>query len=220
MHDSKLNNFFSEYGFEFLETIDYQIHHRALSKFKDMYGKSTGVIFDIGANAGSFIRAAKDVLTDIELHAFEPHPVLSDYISNKHIEVAVNNACCGDSDGEISINIPDTSVVISSILDRPVFKELSSQTIHKHISKCFKIDTYCKLKNIKEIDYIKIDVEGYEYRVMLGMEELLKENKIKCGHFEILVQELHPIEDIYNFLKKYNYKLDFSISDADAFFYL
>ena len=220
MHDTKFNNFFTEYGFEFLETIDYNIHIKALEKYKNKYNKNDGVFFDIGANAGSFIRAVKHSLTSPVIHAFEPHPVLYKYIYEKHPEVIVNNACCGDISGEVVLNIPNTSVVISSILDRPVFKELTAQTIHKHTSKCETLDEYCAVNGIGNIDYIKIDVEGYEYNVMLGMENLLKENRVKCGHFEILVQELHPIENIYNLLKKYNYKIEFDISDADAFFYL
>lgn len=220
MSNPKFNNFFSEYGFEFLETIDYNIHVTALNKFKEIFNRDNGVVFDIGANAGSFIRATKSVLTDTKIHAFEPHPVLCDYLISKYPDVKVNNTCCGDKDETLYINIPDTSIVISSVLDRPVFKELKSQTIHKHAVKSQTLDTYCKEHNIESIDYIKIDVEGYEFRVMQGMENLLKNNRVTCGHFEILVQELHPIEEVYTFLKKYNYKIDFNISNADAFFYL
>jgi len=220
MHQTNdLKNFFSEYGFDFLETIDYDIHCKGIQMFKNYYGVCPSILFDVGANAGSFIRAVKDTLKEYKVYAFEPHPVLCEYITQKHPDVTVVNACCGEINGVVNINIPDTSVVISSILDRPVFKELTSQTIHKREVPCVRIDTYCKENNIDSIDYIKIDVEGYEYRVMLGLDEMFKAKKITCGHFEILVQELHPLDDIYNYLKTHGYKLDHSISNADTFFY-
>ncbi|MFA5792113.1 MAG: FkbM family methyltransferase [Candidatus Paceibacterota bacterium] len=76
-----------------------------------------------------------------------------------------------------------------------------------HISSTFEIktlDTACQELNITNVDFIKIDVEGYEYKVLKGAENLLKTSKPK------LLIELHgkPTgEEVVSYLEKLNYSI-------------
>jgi FkbM family methyltransferase len=218
--DQGMDSFLETMSYEQLEFIDYDVHVTCLNKFLHMHKKDSYTMFDIGANGGSFIRAVQSLFAHVKLHAFEPHPVLCKHITDKFPEVIANNACCGNFNGTVDINIPSTSVAISSILNRPLFRELTDQVIFKHASPCTKIDSYCVENNIECIDYIKIDVEGYEFSVLQGAEQMLKQNKVRCGHFEVTVNELHPMQLAYDMLQKYGYKLDKTISIRDCFFYL
>lgn len=47
--------------------------------------------------------------------------------------------------------------------------------MEKHLCKVIKLDEY--YKNINNIDFIKIDVEGYEAYVIEGSFELIKKFK-------------------------------------------
>ena len=46
------------------------------------------------------------------------------------------------------------------------------------------LDNFCKLNDIERIDFLKIDVEGHELRVLEGATELLASKKVDIIQFE------------------------------------
>ncbi len=46
------------------------------------------------------------------------------------------------------------------------------------------IDHFCEQRGIEKIDYLKIDTEGAELRVLQGAERMLREHKITALQFE------------------------------------
>ena len=46
------------------------------------------------------------------------------------------------------------------------------------------LDGFCKKNNISTIDFLKIDVEGNEYKVLLGAQKMIKAGKISFIQFE------------------------------------
>jgi FkbM family methyltransferase len=81
-----------------------------------------------------------------------------------------------------------------------------------HTQDTFEIktmDTVCKELNITNVDFIKIDVEGYEYKVLKGGKDLLKTSRPK------LLIELHgkPTgEEVVKYLEDLNY----SVTDLEG----
>ena len=73
------------------------------------------------------------------------------------------------------------------------------------------IDSIVLSNNINTINLLKIDVEGFEYEVLLGCNDTLKKNKIKKIIIEIHSEFLKAKginEDlIYTFLKKHGFKI-------------
>jgi len=82
-----------------------------------------------------------------------------------------------------------------------------SNDVTPHTTNTFEIktmDTVCRELNISKVDFIKIDVEGYEYKVLKGAENLLNNSKPK------LLIELHgkPTgEEVVEYLEKLNYSI-------------
>ena len=69
-------------------------------------------------------------------------------------------------------------------------------------------DSYCKRNNIKEIDILKIDVEGAEHLVLKGFSDMLSEGAIKAIQFEYGYTHADAkflIKDFYKLLKGYDY---------------
>jgi FkbM family methyltransferase len=134
----------------------------------------------------------------------------------------MNNYCLGNINGNIDIYIPQWSVGLSSIINRPVFSNLN-QEINKINVECKTLDTYCKENKIDMIDFVKIDVEGAEKCIFEGAIELLHNKKIKCGIFEI-GQTLYDANthenEICDMLMRYGYMINKNISNADYVFYL
>jgi hypothetical protein len=46
------------------------------------------------------------------------------------------------------------------------------------------IDEYCKENDVDRIDFLKIDAEGLDYRILLGAKRMIEDNRIKYIQFE------------------------------------
>ena len=124
----------------------------------------------------------------------------------------MNKLCLSDKIEKSVINIPTWSVGLSSMIERPVFQQLESQGqyIEKLEVDTITIDKYCQDNNVKCIDFIKIDVEGAEYRVLKGAENMLKKRLIKSGIFETgetLTDAKVSEKQLMEYLEEYGYIL-------------
>ena len=68
-------------------------------------------------------------------------------------------------------------------------------------------------KNLKCVDILKIDTEGYEYNVIIGLEEKIK--LIKAihleHHFDDMIEKNYKLTDIHKYLIKKGFKKSFKI---------
>jgi len=213
-------SFLSQYSTDFLSSIDINLHQLMLSKYFNLFGvKDNLIFFDVGANAGSFIKVSKK-LCNPTIHSFEPHPFLSKFLKKTYDDIIVNELCVSDTNGESYINIPSLSVGISSMVNRKIFNDLKkTQDVFNLKINTITLDTYCQNNNINHIDYIKIDVEGFEYQVLNGCRHLLDSGKISAGQFEIGIEESgYSTIDIINLLENRGYVID-NIDKDNLFFY-
>ncbi len=76
-----------------------------------------------------------------------------------------------------------------------------------------KLDDFLVLNNKKIIDLVKIDTEGYEIDVLIGMEENLNNTKMIYfeHHYDNMIQKNYTFSDINNYLKRNNFKKVFKI---------
>ena len=203
---------FDKHDFNELNNLDYNILNNAIDFFKQTNQNNNSIFFDVGCNAGSFVKVLENNNFKNNIHCFEPHPKLSNIVIEKYPYVKMNKICLTDNIGTIDINIPVWSVGLSSIIERPIFNTLKDggQEIAKLNVNTNTIDNYCNENNIEYIDFIKIDVEGAEKIVLDGANNMLRNNKIKMGLFEVgeTLRDANTSEhDICNMLEKYNYKI-------------
>lgn len=214
---------FEKHNFEELTHIDFNILYKAVCYFLEKYPNSKkGVFFDVGSNAGSFVNVLQHMGIRDNIYCFEPHPYLNKKTKDTYPHIYMNNYCLGNKDGNIDIHIPMWSVGLSSIINRPVFSELDQEVKILNV-ECKKIDTYCKLNNITEIDFIKIDVEGGEKTIFEGAHWMLQNKKIKCGIFEIgsTLTDANTSEyEICTLLENYGYAIEKTLFQTDYIFYL
>ena len=69
------------------------------------------------------------------------------------------------------------------------------------------IDDFVKENKIIDIDILKIDVEGFEFEVMLGAKKVLGDGKVKIVQFERHTNDMRTdqFHEIDRFLKSLNY---------------
>ena len=126
--------------------------------------KNVRVVFDVGTRDDVDYLLIKP---KIKLHCFEPNPIFFEQLKNNvgnRKNVYLNNWGAGDIEGEYFYD--DVAQMIRyDGNDKCIF---SRKVLVK------RLDKYIKDNNIKKIDFLKIDVEGYEYKALLGMKDYLK----------------------------------------------
>jgi FkbM family methyltransferase len=216
---------FEKHNFNELNNLDVNILYNSIVYYKNKYKNNPETIFDVGCNGGSFIKVLNYLNIKNNIHCFEPHPYLSDYTEQIYPFITMNKYCLTNNIGTIDVTFPMWSVGLSSIIHRPVFDRLKSegQEFKKINVKCETIDNYCKINNITKIDFIKIDVEGAEKMVLDGANNMLQNNTIKMGIFEIgetLADAGTSEDEICKYLMNYNYKIDKNFVPNNYIFYL
>jgi FkbM family methyltransferase len=145
------------------------------------------VVLDVGANVGvSAMMMARWCGPEGHIHAFEPSPspkqLLTEHLRMNGLSDRVTVCASALSDAEGT-----TTFYASGISGKSALSDVnigqSSEQVQVPVTT---IDAYCRAKNIKP-SLIKIDVEGFEFNVLNGARNTLKEVRPS-----ILV-ELHPM---------------------------
>ncbi len=137
-------------------------------------------IFDIGANIGSTtLNFAKLVESEGKVFSFEPDPlnysrVLKNISLNKFSNITLFNHGVGAVKETVFLyNVNENNRGMLRILNQAKeINEFSKSTIEVDT-----IDNIIAEKKISKPDIIKIDVEGYELKVLKGAEKTLQKYK-------------------------------------------
>lgn len=110
-----------------------------------------------------------------------------------------------DEDKTEVLFYPDDRHVLSSFYLRDEFIECP---LKANKVPCKKLDTLFKELNLDHIDYLKIDTEGAEYKIISGSRELLRDKKIRFIQFEYGLPDsnIPSVDLITELLEKYGYK--------------
>lgn len=163
---------YTNFGFEFEE--------RKALKYLIKPGM---IVLDIGANIGFYsIIFAKLVGNSGKVFSFEPYPFIADYLYdnielNNFTNIFVFKKAISDRNGLADFYIfPSGQDVYNSLGAKTRIVENIYATKQIKV-ETITIDKFCEVNNLKKIDFIKIDVEGNEEKVLLGAQNILKANK-------------------------------------------
>ena len=140
-----------------------QITKDELKVFESL--KDIKVVFDVGARDDVDYLIIKP---GIELHAFEPDPAIFKELKinvGKTLNVYLNNFGLGDIEARFQY---DGGQVLGKQLESSSQGGLLGGVLVR------RLDNYIKEHNIKQIDFLKIDVEGYEPQVIKGLGDMAK----------------------------------------------
>lgn len=168
--------------------------------FMDGYLRPGMCVVDVGANIGlNSIYAARRVGEEGRVIAIEPDPanclrVRENLGENMLPQIELIEAACGSSSGG--------SVVVHSNAEdssRSYVSEALQDSGGREVP-VVAIDDLVADREITEIHYLKIDVEGFEEQVLLGALSVLKRHQVHVLHVELdhalLERENSSISDI------------------------
>jgi FkbM family methyltransferase len=152
--------------------------------FLSRFLREDDVFFDIGANLGYYSIWVSKFIDTGKMVLFEP--------DEENFERLKLN--CALNIGNFELNrlvVSDSSGLLKFSRKKDVLNHIVSDSIHLADDSDYceiqsvSIDAYCKLNNIEKINYMKIDVEGFELDVLKGCEVMMKTGKIDVIQFEL-----------------------------------
>jgi FkbM family methyltransferase len=127
-----------------------------------------GVFVDVGANAGTYaLPLACHVGPGGRVIAVEPHPVMVARLAFNQAASRIGNvvlvaAAAGDTDGDLMIETDHENYGASH-----VYPDASARSDAIRVP-ALRLLRILQDRNVQKIDSLKIDVEGYEDRVLIG----------------------------------------------------
>lgn len=176
--------------------------------------KPTDIILDIGANMGSYaLPLSKSLNGQGKIYAFEP----SEHIFKKLQKNIDNNPHLKSKIVPIQAFIQDFSmetpkeVYASWNMEKTIERHKNHQGVITSTSKAISmsIDQFVEKEQLKQLDFIKIDVDGYEKQVLWGAQKTLENWKPKiflelCPY--ILEEHHTSVEELLTFLQNFGYE--------------
>jgi len=164
------------------------------------------VILDVGANYGllslMMARHAEQAL----IYAFEPVPAtFRAFEKNIKINSAWNILSVQSAVGS------EVGVVGFTDTDDPATNRMDRGPDARIQVPITTLDKFCEVSQINTIDFLKIDVEGFELDVLSGASQLFAEGLVKKGLIEICPGNLDVVgvdcASIFDFFESWGYHM-------------
>jgi FkbM family methyltransferase len=134
------------------------------------------LVFDVGARGNLEFLAIRP---EAQYHLFEPIVGFADHLKQQTKSmpnVTVNQIGLSDT-------VQTGAVFYSNVQSFEPHPFIESNDGGERFD-LNTVDEYCREKGISKIDFLKIDAEGFDYKVLVGAKQMLEQNRIKYIQFE------------------------------------
>lgn len=176
--------------------------------------KNCKCFVDVGGNFGWYTCHALGVMpAGSEIHVFEPVPLIREELkknialnSREDMKVYVDESCLSDIKGNVTIHVPKQHGAAFASMEIQAYKGgfdlVQAQTI--------TLDEYCRSSSISSVDFLKIDVEGAELKVLQGARDILSRAKKPIILLESYPPLLEPfnckLSDVLDYVRSFGYE--------------
>ena len=211
----------------FLSFFDYFYQKKIIKFLKKNSLFEINLIFDVGAHKGESINLFLKNMKVKNIVSFEASPLNFKYLENnkKNLEkkfpntkIIIENLALS-SDGRVvtfnQFNESSSSTINNINQESRYFKRkfnLLNLRNKKKIYESFKLktetlDNYIYQNNFNRISFLKIDTEGYEYEILIGLKKRIKsvDTIMFEHHYDNMIIKEYTFSDINYLLKKNNF---------------
>jgi FkbM family methyltransferase len=159
---------------------------------------SIRTIIDVGANTGQFAKKITEFFPTSKIYCFEPLPgpfgALSEWAATQGDRVVPFNLAIGDKEGEVEMflhedHTPSSSLLATTKLNEHYYPFMKGQQ-RISVRQMTLDEALAEMHAVLADDIlIKLDVQGYEDRVIAGGREVLA--KAKACILEVNVDSLY-----------------------------
>lgn len=178
--------------------------------------KKGDTFIDAGANIGYFSFIGSGLVGKKgQVHSFEPVPEyflkLDAFAKiNKGYQIKANQMALGDKEAILPIFIKGGEQIGNNTFFPELLGEGKSNI--KEVS-VVRLDDYIAREKVKNITLIKIDVEGFEFPVLLGLSRYFEQCE-SIGSFPAIICEVvpsayekqgHVLQDLFSYMEGFEY---------------
>lgn len=156
--------------------------------------KEGDVVFDVGAHIGRYsVFPSRLIGRKGQVYSFEPveenyWQLKTTLALNRCENVTAINKAVSDRKCEVEINLFDKEFSSWSSLGKPEMTTPDGRKVKPHRTETVQsetIDSFCAESDVGRINFLKIDVEGFELKVLNGAKRMLKAHLIDNICFEV-----------------------------------
>ncbi|AFZ05325.1 methyltransferase FkbM family [Oscillatoria nigro-viridis PCC 7112] len=175
------------------------------------------VVFDIGANIGSWTKEVLNRCPNVQVHVFEPAPSTYETILEKFAEsikigrVLTNNLAISRLEEIRQFYYYENYTEWSTFYPRSELEKQYNLGLPKknHVWTT-TIDKYAQTKGIEHINFLKIDTEGGEWEALQGAKKLLQKGQIDYIQFAYggtFLEANTTLKQVFEYLDDFRYLL-------------
>lgn len=166
--------------------------------------KPGDLVFDVGANRGTWTQEAlKKTKQQVDAYLFEPSPDV--FLRLKNIMAGQKNIRCFDFALSDKIGIAKFATNDGDALGSLVLRN-SGELIDVAVDM---LDNFCTNHKLARINFLKVDTEGVDARVIYGAQSLIQKAAIDFIQFEYGEDSYRKsgttFVDLHTFLRRNNY---------------
>jgi FkbM family methyltransferase len=188
------------------------IHEEDFKAFSLMSSQKPQLFLDIGANVGMSALSIFCLKPNAQVISFEPNPINYPYLDkvvDKFANFEYHKIGLGDRETTLEFYYPiyngKPMTALGSFNYKNAAQWLSSQTVYFFDERKLKIEKITvEVKTLDSFnlnpDFIKIDVEGFEHKVLVGAQKTLD----RCRPI-LLIEGVAPQDSTDTFLKARDY---------------
>ena len=186
---------------------------KPFDKYEWLRGKDIKTVIDVGANTGQFAKYIHKLLPDARIYSFEPLKNCYDQL-HKNMKAIPNfrafQFALGNENEQRTMYRNDFSPSSSLLQMEELHKEVFPQTEHTTLEKIEirRLDDISKELDIVDNLLVKIDVQGFEDKVILGGERVISMASVLIVEtsFQSLYRRQHLFDMIYAMLRERGFK--------------
>jgi FkbM family methyltransferase len=208
-------------------------HKLKILKFLKKKNKKLDIIFDIGAHHGESIDFFLENFKIKKIYSFEPSPINYRILKQNYLlfknkfknsSILIENLGISDEVKKKTLKqFPDSSSsTLNQINTHSIYYKKKNKILYGRKDKNFytrvNIKTitlfdYIKKNRIDAIDFLKIDTEGYEYKVLLGLKKNISKVRLIMfeHHYDDMIIKNYNFSEINSLLVKNKFKKIFKL---------
>ena len=208
--------------------IDFFYQKKKYSFLRNNISKNIDIFIDIGAHHGDTIREFLQIFSIKRIFAFEPSNEnfkklksnVSKIENNFSVKIKIYPLGVGKESGILSLNeiadgvsntFNDLNINSKYLKKKKIITTLfgiKKFIRNKVATKIITLKNLIAEEKIEKIDFIKIDTEGFEFNILLGLEEEIKRVQFILfeHHYDNMILKNYKFNDIHKLLNDNGFK--------------